>query len=83
LFFGGLIPTAIKVKSSIALPMVYGVGTGLPVLIFAVLVSTGVEYLNKVYHTLAKIELYTKKFTGVIFVLVGIYYVLSHIFGIF
>lgn len=83
LFFGGLIPTAIKVKSSIALPMVYGVGTGLPVLIFAVLVSTGVEYLNKVYHIVTKIEFYTKKFTGVIFVLVGLYYVLSHIFGIF
>ena len=83
LFFGGLIPMAIKVKSSIALPMVYGVGTGLPVLIFAVLVSTGVEYLNKVYHIVTKIEFYTKKFTGVIFVLVGLYYVLSHIFGIF
>jgi predicted thioredoxin/glutaredoxin len=47
--------------------MIYGLGTGLPVLIFAVLVSTGVEYLNKAYHIVTKIEFYTKKFTGVIF----------------
>jgi len=82
LFFGSLIPLAIKAKSSIALPLIYGIGTGLPVLFFAVLVALGAGYINKVYHKVTKIEYYTKRITGVIFILVGIYYVLSYILGV-
>lgn len=83
LFFGGLIPTAIKAKSSIALPLIYGIGTGLPVLIFAVLVSAGAEHINRVYQRVTHLEIYTKRVTGIIFISVGIYYVLSYIFEIF
>jgi hypothetical protein len=35
LFFGGLIPIAVKAQSGLALPLIYGIGTGLPVLLFA------------------------------------------------
>lgn len=83
LFFGGLIPLAIKAKSSIGLPLIYGIGTGLPVLVFAVLVAMGSEYIDKIYHGITKVEFYTKRVTGSIFILVGIYYVLSYIFEIF
>ena len=83
LFFGGLIPTAIKAKSSIALPLIYGIGTGLPVLIFAVLVSAGAEHINRVYRRVTHLEIYTKRVTGIIFISVGIYYILSYIFEIF
>lgn len=83
LFFGGLIPVAIKTKSSISLPLIYGIGTGLPVLFFAVLVSLGTEYINKVFHRVTQMEIYTKRITGIIFIFVGIYYVLSYIFEIF
>lgn len=83
LFFGGLIPIAVKTKSSISLPLIYGIGTGLPVLFFAVLVSLGAEYINKVFHRVTQMEIYTKRATGIIFIFVGIYYVLSYIFEIF
>lgn len=83
LFFGGLIPVTIKAKSSIVLPLTYGIGTGLPVLIFAGLVSIGTEYVSKFYHRVTRMEFYTKRLTGVIFILVGIYYILSYIFEIF
>jgi cytochrome c-type biogenesis protein len=82
LFFGGLIPIAIKAKSGVGLPMIYGIGTGLPVLLFASLVAAGAGYINNLYHRIAKIEFYTKKVTGIIFVLVGIYYALTYIFEI-
>lgn len=82
LFFGGLIPLAIKNKSSFTLPMIYGIGTGLPVLLFAILVSTGAELVNRVYHGIIRLEFYTKRVTGIVFIVVGIYYVLSHIFGL-
>ena len=82
LFFGGLIPIAIKAQSGIGVPLIYGIGTGLPVLLFAILVSTGAELVNRVYHRITRLELYTKRVTGIVFIVVGIYYVLSHIFGL-
>ncbi len=82
LFFGGLIPIAVKAQSGIGLPLIYGIGTGLPVLLFASLVAAGAGYINNLYHRIAKIEFYTKKMTGIIFILVGIYYALTYIFEI-
>jgi cytochrome c-type biogenesis protein len=83
LFFGGLIPIAVKTESGIGLPLIYGIGTGLPVLLFAFLVAAGAGYMNNLYYRITKIESYTKKATGIIFILVGIYYALVYIFGIF
>lgn len=83
LFFGGLIPVAIHARSSIAVPLMYGIGTGMPVLVFAVLIAIGAQYIHKIYHGLSRIEFYTKRATGVIFIAVGIYYVLAYIFEIF
>jgi len=80
LFFGGLIPIAVKAQSGIGLPLIYGIGTGLPVLLFAFLVATGAGYVNNLYHRITRIEFYTKKVTGIIFILVGIYYALAYIF---
>jgi cytochrome c-type biogenesis protein len=80
LFFGGLIPIAVKAKSGIGLPLIYGIGTGLPVLLFAFLVAAGTGYINNLYYRITRIEFYTKKVTGIIFILVGIYYALAYIF---
>lgn len=80
LFFGGLIPLAVKAQSGVGLPLIYGIGTALPVLLFAFLVAAGTGYINNIYHGITKIEFYTKKATGIIFVLVGIYYALAYIF---
>jgi cytochrome c-type biogenesis protein len=82
LFFGGLIPIAVKAQSGIGLPLIYGIGTGLPVLLFALLVATGTGYVNNLYHRITKVEFYTKKITGIIFILVGIYYALAYIFEV-
>jgi cytochrome c-type biogenesis protein len=80
LFFGGLIPIAVKAKSGVGLPLIYGIGTGLPVLLFAFLVAAGTGYINNLYYRITRIEFYTKKVTGIIFILVGIYYALAYIF---
>ncbi|MEO0206824.1 MAG: aromatic aminobenezylarsenical efflux permease ArsG family transporter [candidate division WOR-3 bacterium] len=82
LFFGGLIPIAVKVQSGIGLPMIYGIGTALPVLLFAFLVAAGTGYINNLYYRITRFEFYTKKATGIIFILVGIYYTLAYIFEV-
>jgi cytochrome c biogenesis protein CcdA len=82
LFFGSLIPMTIKADAAIGLPLLYGIGTGAPVLAVAALISAGSRSMDSVYQKLAKVELYAKKLTGIIFILVGVYYVLVYIFGI-
>lgn len=83
LFFGGLIPLALKAQSGIGLCLIYGIGTALPVMVFATLIATGVRYISNVYQRVTTMEKYLKMITGVIFIVVGIYSVLSHVFNLF
>lgn len=80
LFFGSLIPLALSAKAGTLLPFVYGVGTGLPVLIFAVAIALGVTSISHWFHRITKLEYYTRRITGVIFILVGLYYTGNYIF---
>lgn len=82
LFFGSLIPLSIKHSSTIILPSVYGIGTGLPVIVFAVLIAMGARYVGSLFSKLTIIERWARRITGVIFVIVGMYYCLTYIFGL-
>ena len=83
LFFGSLIPLAINSKSGIVLPFIYGIGTGLPVLVFAVAIALGVTSLSHWFHRITRLEYYTRKITGVVFILVGLYYTGIYILRLF
>jgi cytochrome c-type biogenesis protein len=82
LFFGSLVPLSLKVNSSVTLPVIYGVGTALPVMVFAGLLATSAQSVGRAYNVLAKIEWWARMLTGVIFVLVGIYFSLKHFFHV-
>ena len=77
LFFGSLIPLALNSKIGIILPFFYGIGTGLPVLLFSVFIALGVKSASHWFHKVTKIEIYARKATGIIFILVGLYYIVS------
>ncbi|MFH0941313.1 MAG: aromatic aminobenezylarsenical efflux permease ArsG family transporter [Candidatus Omnitrophota bacterium] len=83
LFFGSLIPLAINSKSGIVLPFVYGIGTGLPVLVFAVAIALGMTSLSHWFHKITKLEHHTRKITGIIFILAGSYYMCVYILRLF
>lgn len=74
LFFGSLIPLTLNSKIGALLPFIYGIGTGLPVLLFAVAIALGVTSISHWFHKITKIEYYTRRATGIIFILVGLYY---------
>ena len=80
LFFGSLLPLCLKYNSSVIFPSMYGVGTGLPVMIFAFVLSFGIKGLEKVFKRITHVEYWMRRVTGILFILVGIYYVLTHIF---
>jgi cytochrome c-type biogenesis protein len=79
LFFGSLLPLALQHQSSVILPTAYGIGTALPVIVFAVIIALGAHSLGTAFNRLTKFELWARRITGVVFILAGIYYILAHI----
>ncbi len=82
LFFGGLLPLALKENSILILPTLYGIGTALPVVIFAFLMAFASAYVGKAFNKLTHIEVWIRIIAGAAFILAGIYYCLTHIYGI-
>ncbi|MDD5562020.1 MAG: aromatic aminobenezylarsenical efflux permease ArsG family transporter [Candidatus Omnitrophica bacterium] len=75
LFFGSLIPLTLKSKMGVILPLIYGIGTGLPVLLFAVGIALSVKSLSFWFNRLTKLEYYMRKVTGAVFIVAGLYYI--------
>jgi hypothetical protein len=77
LFFGGLIPLALDHRSAVWLPALYGLGTGLPVVVFAGLVSAGLAWVGSAFHRLQVVELWARRVTAAVVIAVGLYYTWS------
>ena len=78
-----MIPLALNNNFGMVLPVVYGIGTGLPVAIFAVGIALGITSMAHWFNKVAKLELYSRKITGIIFILVGVYYIWSYVIAVF
>jgi cytochrome c-type biogenesis protein len=82
LFFGALIPLAVNARSHLLLPAVYGIGTGLPVVVFALLLALGAQWIGRTFSALTRVERAARPITGVVFLLAGLYLTLVHVFGV-
>ena len=82
LFFAGLIPLSVKEHSTMLLPIFYGIGTALPVIVFAFLIAFATEKVGNVFNRLGQIEKVIRYAVGIVFILVGVYYCLTHIYGL-
>jgi cytochrome c-type biogenesis protein len=81
LFFGSLIPLAVDGKSAVMMPSVYGLGTALPVVAFALVMVFSVKSIGKIFDRLTQIEKWVRKLTAVIFIGAGIYLLLKNLMG--
>ena len=75
LFFGVLIPLALKSAGGVTLPAVYAIGTGLPVLVFGTLLSLGVARVSTWLDAVTRVEKIIRVAVSIIFIGVGIYLV--------
>ena len=82
LFFGSLVPLAVKFESRVLLPTVYGAGTALPVLAFAILIVVGTRAVGRAYNRITQFEWWARHVTGVIFIGIGVYFSLAYIFRV-
>jgi len=82
LFFGSLIPLAISHESVIFFPSLYGIGTGLPVLVFAVVIAFSTKSVGVLFNKLTAFERWARRVTGLIFIVVGLYLSLKYIINV-
>lgn len=78
LYFGMLIPLSIASPSGLFLPLIYAIATGLPVILFAYLLAYAVSNVGKAYNKLKVFEFWFRRITAILFILVGIYYILQY-----
>lgn len=76
LYFAMLMPMTITSVSGLYLPVVFAIATGLPVIIFAWLLAYAVGNVGKLYNQIKTFELWFRRVVAVLFILVGIYYIL-------
>jgi cytochrome c-type biogenesis protein len=81
LFFGSLVPLALDHRSPLWLPAVYGVGTGLPVVVFAILLGAGVHRVGKAFNRVSVFERWARRVTAAVVTTVGLYYTIAFTFG--
>jgi len=77
LFFGSLLPVCLQTGSGFWLPLVYGVGTALPVLAFGLLLAFAAGRVGQVFDKVTVVECWARRVTGVMFLGVGAYFTLA------
>jgi len=82
LFFGSLIGLSSRHASPVLLPTLYGIGTAVPVIAFAILIAFASRHVAKAFGGLRHVERWGRVVTGCVFVAAGIYYTLRYVYGL-
>lgn len=83
LFFGSLIPLSVQHHSYLLLPSLYGIGTGLPVLVVGIMLAYSAKSVGKLFSGIQRFESWVRVITAVVFILIGIYMILRYVFYLF
>ena len=74
LFFGMLIPLALKAGDAIIIPSIFAFATGLPVIIFSFILVHSMSKIGNIMNKVQTFEKWTRKIASIIFLAVGTYY---------
>jgi cytochrome c biogenesis protein CcdA len=72
LYFGMLIPMTVSSVSGLYLPIIFALGTGIPVILFAWLIAFSVGSIGTMYHRLKTFEFWFRRVVALLFMGVGI-----------
>ena len=75
LYFGMLIPMTISSASGLYLPVIFAIATGIPVIIIAWILAYAVSGLGTAYNRIKSFEIWFRRVIAVLFIVVGIYYI--------
>ncbi len=74
------LPEASLPGGTMILPLIYGLGTAVPVLLVAFLLAYSAKSVGKTYNMISKVEWWARQVTGWTFVLAGVYFSLKYVF---
>lgn len=81
LFFGMLIPVAIKNSDALFVPASFALGTAIPVILVSVLLAGGISGAAKFMGRVNEADKYIRTAAGYIFIAGGVYYIVLWIKG--
>jgi cytochrome c-type biogenesis protein len=74
------LPDASLPGATVVLPLIYGIGTAVPVLLVAFLLAYSAQSVGKTYNALSKIEWWARQATGWLFIMAGVWFSLKYAF---
>lgn len=74
LYFGMLIPMTISNASGLYLPIIFALGTGIPVLIISLIIAYSIGSIGNFYKNIKTFEYWFRKIIAIVFLLTGAYY---------
>ena len=77
LYFVMLIPMTIASAQGLYLPFIFALATGLPVILFAWMIAYAVGSVGSIYNKIKVFELWFRRVVAVLFIGVGIYYMIA------
>lgn len=76
LYFGMLVPITVASASGLYLPIVFAIATGIPVIVFAWILAFSVGSIGGFYNKIKNFEIWFRRLIAVLFIVVGIYYII-------
>jgi len=76
LYFGMLVPMTVTSASGLYLPIVFAIATGIPVIILAWVLAYTISGVGGIYNKLKSFEIWFRRIIAVLFIIVGIYYII-------
>lgn len=80
LYFGMLIPLSLSSSSGFLLPPVFAVATAVPVIILAWLIAYTISRVSGFYNRMKTFELWVRRIAAVLFIIIGLYYIIRILF---
>lgn len=75
LFFSMLVPMTMQEGGGLLMPVIFALGTGIPVIVFTYLIVFSVERVGVYFSALQRVEKWMRYIAGGVFILAGLYYV--------
>ena len=80
LYFGMLIPMTVTSASGLYLPVIFALATGIPVIVFAWVLAYAISGVGGIYQKVKIFEIWFRRVIAVLFIAVGIYYIIRAYF---
>jgi len=69
MFFGMLIPLVISTNNPLFAPLLFSVGTGLPVIVFSFIIAFSAKKIGTAFNSVKKVEIWIRKIAGILLTL--------------